>query len=95
MLDDLLGFGRLWWGWLLARGWGWGLLAWGRWGLLDVGRELHGWHVHGPLWGLVLWLGGRLWLGGWGRWLELLLHRGVGWRWQGRRGLGLHLHGRE
>lgn len=76
MLDDLLRLGRLRWWRLLARGWVWGLLAWGRWGLLDVGRELHGLHVHGPWGGLVLLLGWWLWLGGWWRWLllKLLLH---------------------
>lgn len=71
MLDDLLRLGGLWRWRLLARGRMWGLLARGRGGLLDVGRELHGLHVHGPWGGLVLLLGRRLWLGGWWRWLLL------------------------
>jgi hypothetical protein len=99
MLDDLLWLGGLWWGWLLAWGWMGRLLARGWWGLLDVGGELHGLQVHRPGWWLVLLLGWWLGLGWWGRWrllLELLLlHGGMGRGWQGRRGLGLHLHGRE
>lgn len=73
MLDDLLRLGRLRRRWLLARGWVRRLLAWGRWGLLDMGRELHGLHMHGPWRWLVLLLGWWLWLGWWGRWLLLLL----------------------
>lgn len=71
MLDDLLRLGGLWRRRLLARGRVRGLLARGRRGLLDVGRELHGLHVHRPWRGLVLLLGWRLWLGGWRRWLLL------------------------
>lgn len=68
MLDDLLRLGGLRWGRLLALGRVGGLWAWGWRGLLDVGRELHGLHMHRSGGRLVL----RLRLRGWRRWRRLL-----------------------